>query len=114
MGDGPGNGLEEQLAITNRPGGAAVKLPLSRHHQRRPAQLMGSQANGGIGPTGPAMENQMHQPAATAGEQLSGHALMGPGQITAATGGDHQRASRTNLRPRWTTKSHGFSCRKDN
>jgi hypothetical protein len=39
---------------------------------------------------------------------------MGPDQITTATGGDHQGASRTNLRPRWTTKSHGFSCRKDN
>jgi hypothetical protein len=55
---------------------------------------MGGAADGGIGPTGTAMEHQMHQPAATAGEQLSGNALMGPGQITAATGGDHQRASR--------------------
>jgi hypothetical protein len=49
------------------------------------------------------MEHQMHQPAATAGEQLSGHPLMGPGQITAATGGDHKGASRINLRPRWNT-----------
>jgi len=55
---------------------------------------MGSSANGGIGPAGPAMEYQMHQPAATAGEQLSGDPLMGPGQITAATGGDHQRTGR--------------------
>jgi hypothetical protein len=51
---------------------------------------MDSAGNGGIGAAGPAMENQMHQPAATAGEQLSCNALMGPGQITTATGRDHK------------------------
>ena len=75
---------------------------------------MGGAGNGGIGATGTAMEQQMHQPAAAAGEQLSRHPLMGPSQIPAATGRDHQRASRDNLRPRWNTKSHGFSCQKDN
>ena len=60
---------------------------------------MGRPADGGIGPTGPAMEYQMNQPAAAAGQQLSGHPLMRPGQIPAATGGDHQRASRNDLRP---------------
>ena len=64
---------------------------------------MGSPADGGIGASGPAMENQMHQSAATASEQLSGDPLMGPGQITAAPGGDHQRAGRGNLRPRLNT-----------
>ena len=29
-----------------------------------------------------------------AAEKLSGHPLMGPGQITAATGGDHKRTGR--------------------
>jgi hypothetical protein len=114
MGHGFGNGLLEQLAIADRPGGAAVLLPLGRHHQGAPAQLIGGAGDGGIGTTGPAMENQMHQPAAAAGEQLSGNPLMGPGQITTATGGDHQGVSRTNRRPQWTTKNHGFSCRKDN
>ena len=90
VGDGPGNGLLEQLAVADGPGSATVELPLGWHFQRRPAQLMGSPANGGIGPTGPAMEQQMHQPAASACKQLSGDALMGPGQITAATGRDHQ------------------------
>jgi hypothetical protein len=61
---------------------------------------MGSPADGGIGATGPAMEHQMNGPATTAGEQLSGDPLMGPSQITTATGGDHQRAGRGNLRPR--------------
>jgi hypothetical protein len=37
------------------------------------------------------MEEQMHQPATAAGEQLSGNPLLGPGQITAASGRDHQR-----------------------
>ncbi len=92
MGNSSGNRLLEQLAVADRPGGAAVLLPLGRHHQGAPAQLMGSAGNGGIGAAGPAMQKQMHQPAAAAGEQLSGDALMGPGQITAATGCDHQRA----------------------
>jgi hypothetical protein len=109
-----GDGLLEQLPVADRPSGAAVLLPLGRHHQRAPAQLSSGAGDGGIGTTSTAMENQMHQPAATAGEQLSSNALMGPGQITTATGRDHQRANRSNLRPRWNTKSHGFSCRKDN
>ena len=51
---------------------------------------MGRAGNGGIGTAGSAMEQQMDQPAAAAGQQLSGNALMGPGQITAATGCDHK------------------------
>ncbi len=103
MSQGPGNGLLEQLAIADRPGGPAMALPLGRHHQSRPTQLVGSAADGGIGATGTSVEQQVHQTAPGAGQQLSGNPLMGPGQITAATGRDHQRASRGNLRPRWTT-----------
>jgi len=73
---------------------------------------MGSPADGCIGPSGAAMEQQMHRPAASASQKLSGDPLMGPGQITAATSCDHQRSSRSDLRPRWNKKSHGFSCRK--
>jgi hypothetical protein len=73
---------------------------------------MGSPGNGGIGAAGIAVEQQMYQPAAAAGEQFSGNALMGPGQITAATGSDHKRASGGDLRPRWNRNCHGFSCRK--
>jgi hypothetical protein len=114
MGHGPGDGLLEQLPVADRPSGAAVLLPLGRHHQKAPAQLMGSPGYRGIRTTGTAVENQMHQPAASARQKLSGNALMGPGQITTAPGRDHQRASRSNLQPRWNTKSHGFSCQKDN
>jgi hypothetical protein len=92
VGHGFGNGLLEQLAIADGPGGAAMPLPPGRHHSGRPAQLMGRPTDGGISAAGTAMEEQMHQPAATAGEELSGNALMGPGQITAATGRDHKRA----------------------
>jgi hypothetical protein len=80
-----------------------MPLPLGWHHHGGPAQLLGRAANGGIGTTGSAMEQQMHQPAAAAGEQLSSHALMGPSKIPAATGRDHQRAGRNNLRPRLNT-----------
>jgi hypothetical protein len=55
---------------------------------------MGRSADGGIGATGTAMKQQVHQPAATAGEQLSGNPLMGPGQIAAATSSNHKRMSR--------------------
>ena len=103
MSQGPGNGLLQQLAIANGPSGPPVPLPLGRHHQSGPTQLMGSAADGGIGATGTAVEQQVHHPAPGAGEQLSGNPLMGPDQITATTSRDHQRASRGNLRPRWTT-----------
>jgi hypothetical protein len=53
---------------------------------------MGSSTDGGISAAGASVEQQMHRPAAGAGQQLSGNPLMGPGQIAAATGGDHKRA----------------------
>jgi len=73
---------------------------------------MGSPADGGISAAGAAVEQQMHRPAASASQKLSGDPLMGPSQITAATGCDHQRPSLNDLRPKWNKKSHGFSCRK--
>jgi hypothetical protein len=112
VGHGPGNGPLEQLSVADRPSGTAVLLPLGRHHQGAPTQLIRSPGNGGIGTAGTAVEEQMHQPAAAAGKQLSGNALMGPGQITAATSRDHQRAGGGDLRPRLNRNFHGFSCRK--
>jgi hypothetical protein len=100
VGNSSGDGLLEKLAIADRPGGTAMALPLGRHHQRGPAQLLGSAANGGISAAGPAMENQMHQPATAAGEQLSGNPLLGPGQITAATCRDHKRTGGAYCRTR--------------
>ena len=100
MSHGPGDGLLQQLAIADWASGPAVALPLGRHHQRRPAQLMGRAANGGIRTTGSAMEQQMHQPAAGASQQLSGNPLLGPGQITTASGRDHQRTGRGYCRAR--------------
>ena len=92
MGLGAGNGQLEQLPVADRPGGPAMAPPLGRQDESRPAQLMGSTGDGGIGAAGSAMEQQMDRPTAAAGEQLSGHALMGPGQITAAAGRDHKGA----------------------
>jgi hypothetical protein len=71
-----------------------MALPLSWHHLRRPTQLVGCAADGGIGTASTAMEQQMNQPAAAAGQKLSGDPLMGPGQIAATTSGDHKRANR--------------------
>jgi len=100
VGLGAGNSELEQLAIADRPGGAAVPLPLGRQHQRRPAQLTGGAGDRGIGTTGPAMEQEVHQTATTASQELSGNALMGPGQIPATASGDHQRATRAGKGPR--------------
>jgi hypothetical protein len=100
VGLGAGNSELEQLAIADRPGGAAVPLPLGGPDKRGPAQLTTGAGNGGIGPAGPAVEQQVHQPPATSGEELSSNALMGPGQIPAATGCDHQGATRAQDRPR--------------
>jgi hypothetical protein len=36
------------------------------------------------------VEQQVNKAATAAGEQLSGNPLLGPGQITAATGCDHK------------------------
>ena len=100
MGNSPGNGLLEQSPIADWPSGPTMALPLSWHDQGRPTQLLGSATNGGISAAGTAMENQMHQPAATACEELSGNALLGPGQITATPGCDHQRTGRGYFRAR--------------
>ncbi len=96
---GPGDRHIEQLAIADRPGGPPMALPLGRQNERRPAQLTGSAGNGSIGAAGTAMEQQMDSTAAAAGQQLSGDALMGPGQIPAATRRDHQGAAGKPLSP---------------
>ena len=93
MGLSPGNGQLEEFPIANRTGGPAMAPPFGGHDQRRPAQLMGRAGDGGIGSAGSAVEQQMDQPAAAAGQQLSGNALMGPGQITASAGRDHKGAT---------------------
>jgi len=93
VGLGPGHGQLEELPVADRPGGPAMAPPFGGHDQRRPAQLMGRAGNSGIGSTGSAVEQQMDQSAAAAGQQLSGNALMGPGQITASAGRDHKGAT---------------------
>ena len=56
-------------------------------------KLMGGPGYGGISAAGTAEEQQMDQPSATAGQQFSGNPLIGPGQITAAAGCDHERTT---------------------
>ena len=87
MGLGFRQGLLEEAAIADRPGAAAIATPLGGKGLNRPTQLMGSAADGLIGATGIAMEQQMDGPAATALKEGGGDALLGPGEI-AATGGD--------------------------
>jgi hypothetical protein len=68
MGHSPGDGLLEQLPVADRSSGTAVLLPLGRHHQGAPTELVGSAGNRGISAASTAVEQQMHQPAAAAGE----------------------------------------------
>jgi hypothetical protein len=72
---------------------------------------MGGPGDRGIGAASPAVEQQIDKPAAASGQQLSGNALMGPGQITAADGRDHKGTTDADNGPGRVTKSHGISCR---
>jgi hypothetical protein len=91
-------GLLEEAAIADRPGAAAVAAPLGRKGLDTPAELMGSSADGLISATGPAMEQQMDDPAATALQESGSNALLGPGEITATGGNDDDRAMNNNWR----------------
>ncbi|MCP9860245.1 MULTISPECIES: hypothetical protein [unclassified Cyanobium] len=71
-----------------------MNQPCGRQSKSRPAQLMGGAGDGGIGAAGSAMEQPMDRPPGAAGEELSRHPLVGPGQMTAAAGCDHKRAGR--------------------
>lgn len=84
----------KQLPIADRPGRPAMALPCSRQSKSRPAQLMGGAGDGGIGAAGSAKEQPLDRPDGAAGEELSRHPLVGPGQITAAAGCDQKRAGR--------------------
>jgi hypothetical protein len=88
-----------RATAADRPGGPPVALPLGRQNERRPAQLTGGAGDGGISAAGTAMEQEMDSTAAAAGQQLSGHPLMGPGQIPTAARRDHQAAAGALLGP---------------
>jgi hypothetical protein len=70
-------GLLEEAAIADRPGAAAIATPLGRKGLNRPAELMGSTADGLISATGTAMEQQMDGPAATALQESGSDPLLG-------------------------------------
>ena len=114
MDNSAANRLLEQLPIADWPSGPAMELPLGRHHQGWPTQLMGSAINCGIGPAGTAMEEQMYQPAAGASQQLSGNPLLGPCQITTAPSCDHKRVGWGHCGPTRETKIHESAARGDN
>jgi hypothetical protein len=92
-------GLLEEAAISDRPGAAAIATPLGGKGLDPPTQLMGSTADGLIGATGTAMEQQMNGPAAAALQEGGGDALLGPGEIT-ATGGNDDDGAMNNKRRR--------------
>ena len=115
---GPAERQLEQLAVADRPGGTAMALPLSRQDERWPAELTGGAADGRISTAGTAMEQQMHQPATAAGQQLRSDAGMPPAEAAAAAGNDHQRSAgrrtaQLQMRRRERTGSkriHAISC----
>jgi hypothetical protein len=91
-------GLLEEAAIADRPGAAAIATPLGGMGLDTPTQLMGGTADGLIGATGTAMEQQMDGPATAALEQGGGDALLGPGEITATGSNDDDGAMNNNRR----------------
>ena len=92
MGLGLDQGLLQQEAIADRTGSAAMAAPISGEGLNAPAELMGSTADGLIGPTGTAMEQQMDRPAGTALEESGGDALLRPDEITTTGRDDDDRA----------------------
>ena len=98
MGLGLRQGLLEEAAIADRPGAAAIATPFRRKGLDTPAELMGSTADGLIGATRTAMEQQMDGPAATSLQEGGGDPLLGPGEITATGGNDDDGAMNQNRR----------------
>jgi hypothetical protein len=71
-----------------------------------PAELMGSTADGLIGATRTAMEQQMDGPAATSLQEGGGDPLLGPGEITATGGNDDDVAMNQNRRRQCSGLGH--------
>ena len=92
MGLGLDQGLLKQKAIADGAGTAAITAPLGSEGLDTPAELMGRAADGLIGTTGAAMEQQMDRPATTALEESGGDALLRPGEIATTGRDDDDRA----------------------
>jgi hypothetical protein len=87
-------GALQHLAITQRPCATAIKAPLGAEDFHGPAEAGGGLIDGGIGPTGTAMEKTLHR-AASGGQAKGGGGLIGgPIEITATTSHDHQWTQR--------------------
>ena len=93
VGLGLDQGLLQQAPIADGPSTAAITTPLGREGLDPPAELMGRAADGLIGTTGTAMEQQMNRPAGTALEESGGDALLRPGEITTTSRDDDDRAT---------------------
>jgi hypothetical protein len=87
-------GALQHLAITHRPGATAIEAPLGAEDFHRPAEAGGGLIDGGIGPTGTAMEKTLHRPASGGQTEGGGDLIGGPIEITAPTGHDHQWTQR--------------------
>ena len=92
VGLGLHQGLLEQTPIADGPSTAAITAPISGERLDAPAELVGSAADGAIGATGTAMEQQMNGPATTALEQGRGDARLRPDEITTTASDDDDRA----------------------
>jgi hypothetical protein len=69
-----------------------MTAPISGEGLDPPAELMRGAADGAISATGLAMQQQMGRPATAALKQGGGDALLGPGEITATSVDDDDRA----------------------
>ena len=92
MGLGLDQGLLEKAPIADGPSSAAITAPISGERLDAPAELVGSAADGAIGATGTAMEQQMDRPATAALKQSGGDARLRPDEITTTASDDDDRA----------------------
>ena len=92
VGLGLDQGLLEQAPIADGPSTAAITAPISGERLDAPAELVGSAADGAIGATGTAMEQQMDRPATAALKQSRVDARLRPDEITTTASDDDDRA----------------------
>ena len=107
MGLGLHQGLLQQKAIADRTSSPAMAAPISSEGLDPPAELVSSAADGAIGATGTAMQQQMDRPATAALKESGGDALLRPDEITTTGRDDDDRAMGQRRRPQ---EAKGRQC----
>ena len=100
-------GLIEQLTVADRPGAAAMAVPIGGDGGDRPTELNGSSGDQLISTTGGAMEQLQDGTGGDVMVEGRSDLIEGPGEITTTTGDDHPGSSWSHCRCREEHHSKG-------